>query len=111
MIIGISTIDWIGQLPINVLNEYFKYIDKLVVTVNSPEEEWTYQDKVYYRNMSYPALKQLMGYWGCCKAYPRKVLWSNHFAVQEIVEGMTPDELKRRWLDELRAKGLLTSAV
>lgn len=107
MIIGISNIDWIGQLPINVLNEYFNYIDKLVVTVGDAEEEWDYKGKVYYRHMSYAALKQLMNFWGCCKSYPRKVLWSNHFAVQEIPAGMTPDELKRRWLDELRAKGLV----
>lgn len=107
MIIGISSIDWIGQLPINVLNEYFKYIDKLVVTVDDSEEEWDYDGRVYYRHMSYTALKQLMNFWGCCKAYPRKVLWSNHFAVQEIPAGMTPDDLKRRWLDELRAKGLV----
>ena len=107
MIIGISSIDWIGQLPINVLNEYFNYIDKLVVTVDNADEEWDYDGKVYYRHMSYAALKQLMNFWGCCKAYPRKVLWSNHFAVQEIPAGMTPDVLKQRWLDELRAKGLV----
>ena len=107
MIIGISTINWIGQLPTNVLDEYFDYVDKLIVTVDSPEEEWVYKDKVYYRHMSYTALKQLMSYWGCCKAYPRKVLWSNHFAIQEITEGMTPEVLRRRWLDELRTKGLV----
>lgn len=107
MIIGISSIDWIGQLPLNVLNDYFKYIDKLVVTVDSAEDEWEYEDKVYYRHMSYAALKQLMNFWGCCKAYPRKVLWSNHFAVQEITAGMTPKDLERRWLNELRAKGLV----
>lgn len=107
MIIGISSINWIGQLPINVLNEYFNYIDKLVVTVDDTEEEWDYDDKVYYRHLSYPALKQLMTYWSCCKAYPRKVLWSNHFAVQEIPEGMTPKELERRWLDELHIRGLV----
>ena len=107
MIIGISSINWIEQLPIKVLNEYFKYIDKLVVAVDSAEDEWDYEDRVYYRHMSYSALKQLLNFWGCCKAYPRKVLWSNHFAVQEIPAGMTPDDLKRRWLDELRAKGLV----
>lgn len=107
MIIGISSINWIGQLPTKVLNEYFKYIDKLVVAVDSDEDEWDYEDKVYYRHMSYPALKQLLNFWGCCKAYPRKVLWSNHFAVQEIPAGMTPQNLKQRWLDELHAKGLV----
>ena len=107
MIIGISSIDWIGQLPINVLNEYFKYVDKLVVTVDKAEDEWDYEGKVYYRHMSYAALKQLMSYWGCCKAYPRKVLWSNHFAVQEIPAGMTPKDLERRWLDELQVRGLV----
>lgn len=107
MIIGISSIDWIGQLPINVLNDYFKYVDKLIVTVDNPDDEWDYDGKVYYRYMSYAALKQLVSFWGCCKAYPRKVLWSNHFAVQEITVGMTPEELKRRWLDELRTKGLV----
>ena len=39
MIIGISSINWIEQLPIKVLNEYFKYIDKLVVAVDSAEDE------------------------------------------------------------------------
>lgn len=107
MIIGISSINWIEQLPITVLNEYFKYIDKLVVAVDSAEGEWDYEDKVYYRHMSYSALKQLLNFWGCCKAYPRKVLWSNHFAVQEIPAGMTPQNLKQRWLDELRTKGLV----
>ena len=107
MIIGISSINWIEQLPINVLNEYFKYIDKLVVAVDSAEDEWDYEDKVYYRHMSYSALKQLLNFWGCCKAYPRKVLWSNHFAVQEIPAGMTPQNLKQRWLDELHTKGLV----
>lgn len=107
MIIGISSINWIEQLPINVLNEYFKYIDKLVVAVDSAEDEWDYEDRVYYRHMSYSALKQLLNFWGCCKAYPRKVLWSNHFAVQEIPAGMTPQNLKQRWLDELHTKGLV----
>lgn len=107
MIIGISSINWIEQLPINVLNEYLKYIDKLVVAVDSAEDEWDYEDKVYYRHMSYSALKQLLNFWGCCKAYPRKVLWSNHFAVQEIPAGMTPQNLKQRWLDELHTKGLV----
>lgn len=107
MIIGISSINWIGQLPIKVLNEYFKYIDKLVVAVDSAEDEWDYEDRVYYRHMSYSALKQLLNFWGCCKAYPRKVLWSNHFAVQEIPAGMTPQNLKQRWLDELHTKGLV----
>lgn len=107
MIIGISSINWIEQLPIKVLNEYFKYIDKLVVAVDSAEDEWDYEDKVYYRHMSYSALKQLLNFWGCCKAYPRKVLWSNHFAVQEIPAGMTPQNLKQRWLDELHTKGLV----
>lgn len=107
MIIGISSINWIEQLPIKVLNEYFKYIDKLVVAVDSAEDEWDYEDRVYYRHMSYSALKQLLNFWGCCKAYPRKVLWSNHFAVQEIPAGMTPQNLKQRWLDELRTKGLV----
>lgn len=107
MIIGISSINWIEQLPINVLNEYFKYIDKLVVAVDSAEDEWDYEDRVYYRHMSYSALKQLLNFWGCCKAYPRKVLWSNHFAVQEIPAGMTPQNLKQRWLDELHTNGLV----
>ena len=107
MIIGISSINWIEQLPINVLNEYFKYIDKLVVAVDSAEDEWDYEDRVYYRHMSYSALKQLLNFWGCCTAYPRKVLWSNHFAVQEIPAGMTPQNLKQRWLDELHTKGLV----
>lgn len=107
MIIGISSISWIEQLPTKVLNEYFEYIDKLVVAVDSAEDEWDYEDKVYYRHMSYSALKQLLNFWGCCKAYPRKVLWSNHFAVQEIPAGMTPQNLKQRWLDELRTKGLV----
>ena len=107
MIIGISSINWIEQLPIKVLNEYFKYIDKLVVAVDSAEDEWDYEDRVYYRHMSYLALKQLLNFWGCCKAYPRKVLWSNHFAVQEIPAGMTPQNLKQRWLDELHTKGLV----
>ncbi len=107
MIIGISSINWIEQLPIKVLNEYFKYIDKLVVAVDSAEDEWDYEDRVYYRHMSYSALKQLLNFWGCCKAYPRKVLWSNHFAVQEIPAGMTPQNLKQRWLDELHTKGLV----
>ena len=107
MIIGISSINWREQLPIKVLNEYFKYIDKLVVAVDSAEDEWDYEDRVYYRHMSYSALKQLLNFWGCCKAYPRKVLWSNHFAVQEIPAGMTPQNLKQRWLDELHTKGLV----
>lgn len=107
MIIGISNINWIEQLPINVLNDYFKYIDKLVVTVDSADDEWDYEGKVFYRHMSYTALKQLMNFWGCCKAYPRKVLWSNHFAVQEIPAGMMPEDLERRWLDELHTKGLV----
>ena len=107
MIIGISSINWIEQLPIKVLNEYFRYIDKLVVAVDSAEDEWDYEDRVYYRHMSYSALKQLLNFWGCCKAYPRKVLWSNHFAVQEIPAGMTPQNLKQRWLDELHTKGLV----
>ena len=107
MIIGISSINWIEQLPIKVLNEYFKYIDKLVVAVDSAEDEWDYEDRVYYKHMSYSALKQLLNFWGCCKAYPRKVLWSNHFAVQEIPAGMTPQNLKQRWLDELHTKGLV----
>lgn len=107
MIIGISSINWIEQLPTKVLNEYFEYIDKLVVAVDSAEDEWDYEDKVYYRHMSYSALKQLLNFWGCCKAYPRKVLWSNHFAVQEIPAGMTPQNLKQRWLDELHTKGLV----
>ena len=107
MIIGISSINWIGQLPTKVLNEYFNYVDKLVVAVDSAEDEWDYEDKVYYRHMSYSALKQLLNFWGCCKAYPRKVLWSNHFAVQEIPAGMTPQNLKQRWLDELHTKGLV----
>lgn len=107
MIIGISSINWIEQLPTKVLNEYFKYIDKLVVAVDSAEDEWDYEDRVYYRHMSYSALKQLLNFWGCCKAYPRKVLWSNHFAVQEIPAGMTPQNLKQRWLDELRTRGLV----
>lgn len=107
MIIGISSINWIEQLPIKVLNEYFKYIDKLVVAVDSAEDEWDYEDRVYYRHMSYSALKQLLNFWGCCKAYSRKVLWSNHFAVQEIPAGMTPQNLKQRWLDELHTKGLV----
>ena len=107
MIIGISSINWIGQLPTKVLNEYFNYVDKLVVAVDSAEDEWDYEDRVYYRHMSYSALKQLLNFWGCCKAYPRKVLWSNHFAVQEIPAGMTPQNLKQRWLDELHTKGLV----
>ena len=107
MIIGISSINWIEQLPIKVLNEYFKYIDKLVVAVDSAEDEWDYEDRVYYRHMSYSSLKQLLNFWGCCKAYPRKVLWSNHFAVQEIPAGMTPQNLKQRWLNELHTKGLV----
>ena len=107
MIIGISTIDWIGQLPTSTLDEYFEYLDKLVVAVDSDEEEWVYKDKVFYRHISYASLKQLMGYWGCCKAYPRKVLWSNHFAVQEISNGITPDVLKQRWLDEFHTNGLV----
>lgn len=107
MIIGISNINWIEQLPINVLNEYLEYVDVLVVAVDSPEDEWDYDKKVYYRHMSYTALKQLLTYWGCCKAYPRKVLWSNHFAVQEITEGMLPKDLEQRWLDELHRKGLV----
>jgi len=107
MIIGISTISWIEQLPITVLNKYFNYVDKLIVAVDSSEEEWVYADKVYYRHISFTALKQLMNYWSCCKAYPRKVLWSNHFAVQEIPEGLTPEKLEQRWLNELQAKGLV----
>lgn len=107
MIIGISTINWIEQLPTSTLNEYFQYLDKLVVSVNSPEDEWDYEGKIFYRCMPYSALKQLMGYWGLCKVYPRKVLWSNHFAIQEIPEGLTPKKLEQRWLDELRSKGLV----
>lgn len=107
MIIGISTQSWIGQLPLSSLNEYLKYVDYLVVSVDSPEEEGEYKDKVFFRHLQYSELKGLMQAWGCCKAYPRKVLWSNHFAIQEIPSGMTPELLKQRWLDELRVRGLV----
>lgn len=107
MIIGISTISWIGQLPLSKLKKYLDYVDYLVVSVDSAEEECEYENKVFYRHIPYPTLKNLMQSWACCKAYPRKVLWSNHFAVQEIPTGLTPELLEQRWLDELRARGLV----
>lgn len=107
MIIGVSTISWIGQLPLSSLKKYLEYVDYLVVSVDSAEEEGEYLDKVLYRHIPYPELKSLLNSWGCCKAYPRKVLWSNHFAVQEIPTGLTPELLEQRWLDDLRARGLV----
>lgn len=107
MIIGVSKISWIEQLPLKELNKYLNLVDKLVVSVDSAEEEWDYDSKVYYRHIDYPSLVNLLTHWGFCKAYPRKVLWSNHFAVQEIPDGLTPELLERRWVDELRTKGLV----
>ena len=119
MILGISKIDWIGQLPISTLDQYLEYVDNMVVALDpneldengnkrwDREDEWVYRGKVYYRLISYSDLKRLMNSWSCCKAYPRKVLWSNHFAVQEISEGLLPKDLERKWLDELEAKGLV----
>lgn len=120
MILGISKISWIEQLPLAVLDQYLEYVDNLVVALDPAEvnedgtkrwdkekDEWTYHGKIYYRVISYSDLRKLMTSWGCCKAYPRKVLWSNHFAVQEIPEGLMPKDLERKWLDELQAKGLV----
>lgn len=107
MVLGISKIDWIESLTRRQLKDYFQYIDKLVVVVDSKDDEWTEDDLIYYRSGDYRDVLNTLQYWALCKAYPRKCLYSVNYALVEITEGLTPEILRRRWEHELRNSGLL----
>lgn len=107
MVLGISKIGWIESLTRRQLEEYFQCIDKLVVVVDSKDDEWTDDDKVFYRFGDYRDVLNTLQYWALCKAYPRKCLYSVNYSLVEITDGLTPDTLRRRWEHELKNSGLL----
>lgn len=111
MVLGISKIDWIESLTRRELKEYFKYIDKLVVVVDSKDDEWTEDETILYRAGDYRDILNTLQYWALCKAYPRKCLYSVNYSLIEITDGLTPNILRRRWEDELRNSGLLRRTV
>ena len=111
MVLGISKIDWIESLTRHELKEYFNYIDKLVVVVDSKDDEWTEDETILYRAGDYRDILNTLQYWALCKAYPRKCLYSVNYSLIEITDGLTPDILRRRWEDELRNSGLLRRAL
>lgn len=107
MILGLSTISWIEQLTHRELLEYFELIDKLLVVVDDPEDEWVEDDRIYYRAGDYNKIRDIIKWWSMCKAYPRKTLYTVNYSLVEIPEGMTAEKLKGVWMNELRASGLL----
>lgn len=108
MILGLSTINWIEQLTTSQLEDYFQLIDRLVVVVDDPDDNWTTEDgKISYRYGDYLHIFSTLEWWSVCKAYPRKTLYSINFSLVEIPEGCTPAVLRRRWLDELRSRRVL----
>lgn len=111
MVLGISKIGWIESLTRRQLKEYFQYIDKLVVVVDSKDDEWTEDDTILYRCGDYRDILNTLQYWALCKAYPRKCLYSVNYSLVEITDGLAPEVLRRRWEDELRNSGLLRRAL
>lgn len=107
MILGISRISWIEQLTHRQLLEYFELIDKLLVVVDDPEDEWDEDDRIYYRFGDYNKIRDTLKWWSMCKAYPRKTLYTVNYSLVEIPEGMTAEMLKEEWTNELRVAGLL----
>lgn len=107
MILGISTISWIEQLTHRQLLEYFELIDKLLVVVDDPEDEWDEDDRIYYRCGDYNKIRDTLHWWSMCKAYPRKTLYTVNYSLVEIPEGTTAEVLKEAWMNELRATRLL----
>lgn len=107
MILGISTINWIEQLTHKQLLEYFELIDKLIVVVDNPDDEWDEDDRIYYRMGDYNKIYDTVSWWSMCKAYPRKTLYTINYSLVEIPEGVTANVLKERWLYELRHAGVL----
>jgi hypothetical protein len=107
MILGISKISWIEQLTSNELYEYFDLVDKLLVVVDYPEDEWVDDDKVFYKYGDYDNLRDVLAWWSMCKSYPRKTLYSLNYAFVEIPVGCTAQDLKRSWLHELQHSGVL----
>ena len=111
VILGISKISWIEQLTSKQLNEYFNYVDKLLVVVNDVEDVWEDNDRIYYRKGNYDSILKTMKWWAMCRPYPRKTLYVVNYSLVEITEGCTPDVLKQRWLNELRNTGILRRTV
>ena len=107
MILGVSQISWIEQLTHKQLLEYFELVDKLLVVVDDPEDEWDEDGRIYYRCGDYNKIRDILKWWSMCKAYPRKTLYTVNYSLVEIPEGTTAEVLKEAWINELRASRLL----
>lgn len=103
-IIGISNESWIEQLSPKEQDKFLKLVDSLVIVGNCTTHA---EPPYYFIRGVYEPVRQILQDLSVCKAYPQKTLFSSNFALVEIKDGMSADDLRKEWLHELRCRGLV----
>lgn len=103
MIIGLAKENWIEQLENKTVDKYLELVDALVIVGSTQSEEKPY----YFVNAGYDYVKKVLEEFSNLKAYPQRTWWSTNYSLAEIEEGVTPQELKRRWINELQTRHLV----
>lgn len=103
MIIGMLRQDWIERLGYKKADKFLELVDAIVVVGSIKSDERPY----YFVNESYDKIKRILTEFSNLKAYPQRTWWTTNYSLVEIEDGVTPEMLRKRWVDELRARNLV----
>lgn len=103
LIIGLVKNNWIEQLGYKKADKFLDLVDAIVVVGDQKSNEKPY----YFVNEAYDKVKEMLYGFSNLKAYPQRLWWSTNYSVVEIEDGVTPEQLRRRWIDELRSRNLV----
>lgn len=103
MIIGLARSSWIEQLGYKKADGFLNLVDAIVVVGSFKSDENPY----YFVNESYEKVRRILTSFANLKAYPQRTWWTTNYSLVEIEEGVTPEILRKRWVDELRSRKLV----
>lgn len=103
MIIGLMKESWMEQLGNRHTDRFLTLIDKIVVVGKEKSNENPY----YFVNEDYNKVRRVLKEFSNLKAYPQRLWWSTNYSFVEIEDGVTPEILRSRWVNELQTRNLV----
>jgi len=103
-VIGITKDEWIEQLSLKEQDKFLELVDNIIVVGKCITHD---EGPYFFINGNYPEIYKLLSNLALCKSYPQKTLFSSNYALVEIKEGMTADDLRKEWVNELRCRNLV----
>lgn len=104
MILGVTTESWIESLSLKEQDRYLDLVDNIIIVTNTDKES---EPPFYFVKGIYSEVTRLLKELAICKAYPQRTWFSTNYALVEITEGLTPDKLRRNWVNELQRRNLV----